>query len=74
MVGSVNLYNSLCSNCDEDSYLLAQTPNLAFLGWFGGCGDMVCTGFRNYLVQDHTGTFFGSKGTIIPNNSVIGRN
>ena len=44
------------------------------MGWFGGCGDILCTGFQNYLVEDHTGTFFGSKGTIIANNSVIGTN
>lgn len=44
------------------------------MGWFGGCGDMVCTGFLNYLIRDHTGTFLGFKGVLMPNNSVIGAN
>jgi hypothetical protein len=74
MVGGVNLYNSNCTNCDSNSYLTADTPNPAFLSWFGGCGDILCTGFQNYLVSDFTGSFFGFTGTIIPNNSVIATN
>lgn len=72
MVGGVNLWTSNCLNCDPDSYLKAPAPNPNHIGWFGGCGDILCTGFQNYLVQDHTGTFFGAKGTIIANNSVVG--
>jgi len=75
MVGSINLYTSNCTNCDSNSYLSANKPNRAFLGWFGGCGDIVCTGFENYLVNDWTGTFFGTTGSIIPNvDSVVGIN
>ena len=70
--GSANLFTSHCTNCDTDSYLNAPAPSASRLGWFGGCGDILCTGFQNYLVQDHDGMFFGSKGTIVPNNSVIG--
>jgi hypothetical protein len=44
------------------------------LGWFGGCGDLLCTGKQNYLITDWSGTFFGAPGTIIANNSVIGEN
>lgn len=71
-VGSANLFDCTCVNCDTNSYLLANSPSSSQLGWFGGCGDILCTGFNNYLVQDHTGSFFGSAGTIIGNNSVIG--
>ena len=71
MVGSVNLFTSHCTNCDSDSYLIAPAPSPSRLGWFGGCGDILCTGFQNYLVQDHDGMFMGTNGTIIPNNSVI---
>ena len=74
MVGSVNLYDSKCTNCDSNSYLKAPSPNVGFLGWFGGCGDIVCTGFENYLIQDFTGTFFGKTGSIIPTNDPIGNN
>ena len=75
MVGSINLYTSNCTNCDSNSYLSADKPNKAFLGWFGGCGDIVCTGFENYLVNDWTGTFFGTTGSIIPNvDNVVGIN
>ena len=72
MTGSVNLFTSHCTNCDTDSYLIAPAPSPSRLGWFGGCGDILCTGFQNYLVQDHDGMFFGSKSTIVPNNSQIG--
>lgn len=72
--GSVNLFSSKCTNCDSGSYLLAPKPNPDLATWFGGCGDIVCTGFQNYLVQDFDGTFFGTPGTIIPNNSVIATN
>ena len=74
MSGGVNLFTSKCTNCDANSYLLADAPNQGFLGWFGGCGDLVCTGLQNYLITDFDGTFFSQKGTIIPNNSVIATN
>jgi hypothetical protein len=73
-VGNANLFTSPCSNCDLNSYLESPAPNPAFLNWFGGCGDLLCTGFQNYLVQDHTGQFLGSRATIIPNNSVVATN
>lgn len=73
-VGSAFVYTSTCNNCDTNSFLTTPDPNPAFLGWFGGCGDIVCTGFINYVVQDFTGTFFGFKGTIIPKNEPIGAN
>ena len=66
IVGSAYLHSSKCTNCDADSYLTAPNPNPNFQGWFGGCGDIVCTGRINYIVQDWTGTFFGQKGTLIP--------
>lgn len=72
--GSANLFTSKCTNCDTSSYLFAPAPNPAFVGWFGGCGDIMCTGFQNYLVQDFDGGFLGSKATIIPNNSIIAAN
>ena len=66
MVGSAHFYTSKCTNCDTESYLTAPSPNPAFIGWFGGCGDIMCTGLVNYIVQDWTGTFFSQKGTLIP--------
>lgn len=71
MVGGTNLFNSKCTNCDANSYLKAQAPSSSQLGWFGGCGDILCTGFNNYLIQDHTGDFLGYQGSIIGNNSVF---
>lgn len=70
-VASANLFACPATNSDTSSYLIAPQPSTSFLGWFGGCGDIVCTGFQNYLVQDHTSDTFGFTGTIIPNNSVI---
>ena len=71
-VGGHNLFNSPCTNCDNNSYLTALTPNPAQLGWFGGCGDILCTGYNNYVITDWTGHFLGTPGQVIGNNSVIG--
>ena len=49
-------------------------PNPKNFGWSGGCGDMLCTGKNNYLIHDYTGTFLGTKGILIANNSEIGDN
>ena len=73
-VGSAYIFDSRCLNCDADSYLRAPSPTPGFIGWFGGCGDILCTGYENYLIQDWTGSFFGHTGTIIPSNDVIGNN
>lgn len=72
MVGGHNLFNSPCNNCDNNSYVFCDVPYTSQLGWFGGCGDILCTGFNNYLVTDWTGDFLGTPGTVIANNSVIG--
>ena len=69
-----NLFNVACNNCDTNSYLLADKNDPNQIGWFGGCGDIVCTGRSNYLIIDWNGTFLGFRGTIIPNNTVIGSN
>lgn len=57
-----------------NSFLLADANSPNQLGWFGGCGDILCTGKSNYLVIDWTGTFLGHIGTLIPNNTIIGSN
>lgn len=49
-------------------------PNPSDLGWFGGCGSILCTGKNNYLITDYTGTFLGFPGFLLANNSVIGDN
>lgn len=69
-----NLFNVACTNCDTNSYLFADQNSLSQLGWFGGCGDIVCTGRSNYVIIDWSGTFLGFQGTIIPNNTVVGNN
>ena len=74
LTADTNLFNVVCSNCDTNSYVLADHNNPNQIGWFGGCGDILCTGRSNYLIIDWNGTFLGFKGTIIPNNTVIGSN
>jgi len=73
-VGSAYIDLSKCTQCDTGSFLYAPAPSPSFLGWQGGCGDMICTGFNNYLVQDFNGGFLGSPGTIIPNNATFAFN
>ena len=74
VIGSHSLYDCTCQNCDSQSFVLCDEPNPKNLGWFGGCGDMNCTGKINYLVKDFNGSFLGQKGTIMPNHIAIGEN
>jgi hypothetical protein len=74
MVGGHYLTGCNCTNCDSNSYVLADAPDPSMLGWFGGCGDIICTGKHNYQITDWTGGFFPSPATVIGNNSVIGGN
>lgn len=63
--GSHHLFNTSCTECEPTSFgQFAPSSSM--------CGNMSCTGFSNYLVQDHTGEFLGFPGTIIPNNTWIG--
>ena len=33
---------------------------MRFMGWLGGCGNMHCTGCRNWMVTDIDGKFGGT--------------
>ena len=44
------LYNTTCSNCEVDGLANFLDEDLSFMGWLGGCGMMVCTGHRNWMV------------------------
>jgi hypothetical protein len=72
LVGGHYLFNCSCTNCDTNSYVKCDPNSPSHLGWFGGCGDILCTGLQNYLVRDYNGTFLPFRGVIIPNNPVIG--
>jgi len=41
-------------------------------GWFGGCGELDCTGPNNYLIADQDGSFTGQISQLLSNNTVIG--
>lgn len=73
-VADTNLFNVSLLNSDKSSYLLADENNPSQIGWFGGCGDILCTGRSNFLVIDWSGTFLGFNGTIVPNNTAFGSN
>jgi hypothetical protein len=49
-------------------------PIAGHIGWFGGCGNILCTGRNNYIIQDQTGHLFPQAGTILANNSWLGDN
>lgn len=71
-VGSAYLTNTKCLNCDKESWGYFDPPNPAWLGWFGGCGELQCTGPNNYIIYDKDGNFTGKKSQILANNSMIG--
>jgi hypothetical protein len=35
-----------------------EDPSDGNLGWFGGCGNLHCTGAENILITDMDGSFF----------------
>ena len=39
-----------CDNCEEGSLFRLEEPQTHWRNWFGGCGDMDCTGPENVLV------------------------
>lgn len=61
--------NVTCPGCDIDSKFKFIDPPSRQIGWFGGCGSFVCTGLLNILMSDIDGSFLGSAGVAIPNNS-----
>lgn len=65
------LTNTVCENCDDDAKF-NLISSAGGLGWFGGCGSMVCTGMRNLLVYDKDGKFLGKKGIVIGDNREFG--
>jgi hypothetical protein len=72
LIGSAYLWNSSCATCDFGSMAYFDAPKASELGWFGGCGDMLCTGRNNYIIEDYSGTLFPSSGVLLANNSWIG--
>lgn len=70
--GSNHLTESPCNNCSKESWAYFDKPNVAWRGWFGGCGDLDCTGPNNYLIYDHDGAFTGEQSQLLANNSVVG--
>jgi len=72
LTGSHHLTQTKCTNCEVDAYAYFSPPDPNQLGWFGGCGLLLCTGNNNYLVQDHDGSFLGQPGTLVANNSWVG--
>lgn len=57
--GSHHLTNSVCNNCTKESWAYFEKPNIGWRGWFGGCGEIDCTGPNNYLISDQDGSFTG---------------
>jgi hypothetical protein len=51
------LWNVDCLNCDHESKINFRSPSKSWLGWFGGCGEFLCTGPDNVIVHDWTGRF-----------------
>lgn len=74
ITGSHHLWNSPCTNCEFDAFAHFDPPKLSELTWFGGCGNMTCTGKNNYLIHDHTGDLLSKPGILLANNSWIGDN
>lgn len=69
---SHHLTNTKCINCETKSWAYFDKPNVAWRGWFGGCGEIDCTGPNNYLIHDQDGQFTGERSQILSNNSMVG--
>lgn len=71
---SHTLTNTRCINCEEKSWAYFAQPDPGIRGWFGGCGELDCTGANNYLIHDTDGAFTGAPRQLLSNNSMIGDN
>lgn len=47
-------------------------PNENRKGWFGGCGEFMCTGRKNVYVQDMDGKLLGATTSITSYNPEVG--
>ena len=74
MTGSHHLSNTRCNNCSLNAFAFFPRPAPNGNSWFGGCGNIFCTGMNNYLIHDWDGDFLGQPGILLANNSVIGDN
>lgn len=70
--GSHHLTNTVCRNCENKSWAYFDKPDLGWRGWFGGCGDLDCTGPNSYVISDRDGSFTGQVSQLLANNSDIG--
>ena len=63
--GSASLFisDTVCKNCEKESFVKWFEPDKNKIGWKGGCGNMVCTGQRNILISDLDGKLF-NKGNV----------
>ena len=66
------LTNTRCLNCEPKSWAYFDPPSTGWRGWFGGCGEIDCTGPSNYLIHDKDGLFTGEVSQILSNNTMIG--
>lgn len=73
-IGNHHFYNTKCTSCDANALGHYDSALQSHLGYTGGCGNIACSGRSNYIMYDHDGTLFGTKGVIIPNNPTIGDN
>ena len=73
-VANHHFFNTTVINSDTSALGYYAPPLQRNFGWFGGCGNLLCTGRNNYLMIDHDGGLLGFQGLIIPNNSAIGDN
>lgn len=69
ITGSHHLSNVSCVGCSINSMGYFTPPFTGYLGWLGGCGDLLCTGNNNYLIHDHTGHLLGTPSILLANNS-----
>ena len=68
LVGGHYFWNSSCTNCQFEAMAIFDPPKLSDLGWSGGCGNITCTGKKNYFLMDHTATLFPGGGVLLPSN------
>ena len=70
--GSHHLLNTRCINCEKESWAYFDPPSASWKGWFGGCGELDCTGPNNYIIFDQDGDFTGEISQLLANNSWVG--
>lgn len=67
----IYLHHTTTNNSEFSSFIKLKNPPEQYLYWRGGCGNLNCSGNKNWILTDSDGFFFTQPSQIIPLNDGI---